>query len=239
MGRSPISIAIERNAMLHSTRTLMLVSGIALALAAGAAHAQSGPTPEITFTIEWQGEVVSPSSPTIKGFVYADLYPDPGTIIYIQGPLPGKGQNGEVKTFASSILDLLNLQNGLTGTLNWTVPPEFGIAGLPGTPDGNGGITGSTAGQFGPPINPNPVITGKAKVLELTWTTSDFTFRNVLFGTNAKSGKVFADVGLPNGAWIGASATILNGQGGFSVIPAPGLLATLCAGVFLAARRRR
>lgn len=215
----------------------MLVSGVALALAGGIAQAQ--PEPEITFSIEWQGEVVSPSSPTIKGFVYADIYPKPGTIIYIKGPLPGKGQTGEVKTFASSILDLLNLQNGLSGTLNWTVPPEFGIAGLPGTPDGNGGIAGSSAGQIGPPINPNPVMTGKAKVLELTWTTSDFTLRNVLFGTNGKSAKVFADIGLSSGGWIGASATIVNGQGGFSVIPTPGILTTFGVGMILATRRRR
>ncbi len=191
-------------------------------------------TPTFTYSIEWEN-APSPGVPA-KGAVYANCE-EIGKAIQWFTP-PGTGQWGTAKAFASTIFNLVNMQNATTGELYWSVPPELDSAVNKGTSDGNGGITASQAGQFGPPVNTNPVVTKKVKVLNLSWTTTDFsTMRFVKWTTKATSGKVFLDVGLA--AWVGQNVIKVDGSGGFWVVPAPsGLGLVGLAGVVTTRRRR-
>ncbi len=213
------------------TTQRIFMAGLAVCVA-GAASGQL--TAKLTYTIEWD-KGPQPGVPA-TGAVYATIDPEIGKSIQWFTP-PGTGQLGTLKAFASSIFNFVNVQNGTTGTLSWTVPPEFNLANKPGTPDGNGGILATNAGQFGPPINTSPVVTNKVKLLNLAWLTTDFTMRTVEFKTKATSGKVFLDVGLA--AWVGQNCELIDGSGSFLIMPTPSGLALVGIAGVMAARRRR
>ena len=207
-----------------------------MACVAGAALAGSALgqlTPTFTYTIEWENTPLP--GVAAKGAVYSNCE-EIGKEIQWFTP-PGTGQWGTAKAFASTIFNLVNVQNAATGSLNWTLPPEFNT-NSPGNSDGNGGIKGVNAGQVGFPGNPNPIVTKKLKILYLSWTTTDFsTMRFVEWTTQATSGKVFLDVGLA--AWVGQNVIKVDGSGGFWVVPAPSGLALVGLAGVAAARRRR
>ncbi len=198
------------------------------------AHGQLDPEVTITYSIVWDGES-SPSSPSVKGAVWATISPEVGTAVTVmQFPY----FKGSLAAFASSIFDVNNAQNGATGMLAWTVPSEFNVANLPGIPDGTGGIQGAQAGQFPYPKNPSPVINNAVELLELEWSTSDFgVARFVEFTTSVLSCKAYVDIGLSS--WIGAKCTPADGSGGFWVVPAPSGMALMGLAGVAAARRRR
>ncbi len=198
----------------------------------GSAGAQL--TPTFTYTIEWENAPLP--GVAAKGGVYV-MCEEIGKDIQWFTP-PGTGQWGEAKAFASTIYSVVNVQNATTGTLSWTVPAEFSISQKPGDGDGNGGISSIHGGQFGPPLNTNPVVDNKVKVLTLEWMTTDFsTYRFVEWTTKATSGKVYLDVGLS--AWVGQNVIKVDGSGGFWVVPAPGGLALMGLAGVAAMRRRR
>ncbi len=212
-------------------------AGLVLASALGFAYAAPGqtyPKETLTYSVEWENA----PSPGVaaKGAVWATLSPDSGTkVLWANWQWPSEGT---LMAFASSIFNLANVQNATTGTLAWTVPTAFNIAGKPGTPDGNGGISQVNSGQFAFPTNPSPIVTQKVKLLDLAWSTDDFSFaRFVEFQAKATSGKVYLDVGLA--AWVGENCVKVDGSGGFWVVPSPSGWALMALAGVAATRRRR
>ncbi len=208
-----------------------------MACVAGAALAGSALgqlTPTFTYTIEWENAPLP--GVAAKGAVYSNCE-EIGKEIQWLTP-PGTGQWGTAKAFASSVFSIVNVQNATTGWISWTVPAEFQASGKTGQSDGNGGIVGVNAGQISPPMNPNPVVAKKVKVLDLSWTTTDFsTMRFVEWTTKATSGKVYLDVGLAG--WVGQNVIKVDGSGGFWVVPAPSGMALMGLAGVAATRRRR
>ncbi len=205
-----------------------------LAVAGLAAATNAQPIETLTYSVEW--DLASISSGANTGGVYVTITPDIGTTT-AWNTKPGTGQAGKLMAFASSIMNLLNTQNGTNGALTWSVPTDVNAANLPGTDDGAGGIKLSQAGQFGPPVNPTPNTKQKVKILDLKWTLGVLGNYDVSYATQSTSGKVFLDVGLS--AWVGENAVKVDGKGGFSVTPAPASLALLGLGGLVAGRRRR
>jgi hypothetical protein len=207
----------------------------ALAAAAGmatVASAQEG----MTFSIKWDKAVVN-NGEVQTGSVWATFTPPIGSNTNWNTP-PGSGQPGTVEAFASSQGHLLNILNGTAGTLAWTVPSAVNLANKPGTPDGNGGISTTQAGQFGPPANPTPLLDNPIKILDLMWTPSNYSAKTVTYKFDGTSAKLWLDVGLQ--AWVGENAIITDsGNTSFEVVPAPATLALLGLGGLVAGRRRR
>lgn len=210
-------------------RSTALLAGVATV-----ANAQY-PIETLTFSIEWENDV-SPSNPMVKGAVWATISPDIGATV-AWNTKPGTGQLGTLEAFASTIFNTSNVENGATGKLAWTVPTNYNVNGKIGTPDGNGGIHETNVGQFGPPVNTSPLIDQKVKLLDLTWVTSDFSARHVQYETQAIWAKVYLDVGLA--VWVGENASIVNGSGGFWVVPAPSVVALIAPLLLVATKRRR
>lgn len=173
----------------------------------------------------------------VKGSVNIEITPEFGSTVTWTMGAHGKGQPGTLKAFASSILDLANILNGTKGTLAWTVPSEFTGNGLPGTPNGNGGITGSNAGQAGFPFNPEPNIDNPVKVLDLLWKLNDPAFVGTVdYQVSPKSGKAFIDIGVSQ--WV-AGAAELSGSSASFEIPAGSTLAAFGFGLAVLTQRRR
>jgi hypothetical protein len=175
--------------------------------------------------------------------VYATISPGQGTVVPWTTP-PGKGQPGVIKGFASSIFDFLNTLNGTEGTLKWTVPHSLDLVNLPGTPDGNGGIKGTTAGQ----VTPGGIGGGyfnydnPIKILDLQWQDTGEMFNGfVEYTTKVSSSKVFLDIGTTNPLWVVHNATkIVNGVGMFGVsIPSPASVMLLGLAALVTPRRRQ
>ncbi len=210
---------------MNPSRTLRIVASAAL-IAGAAPFAFAQPVESLSLTIEWaKPTILFGESNTAK--VHATLGPDIGSGTKWNTP-PGTGQPGVLKAFASTILDLPNLQNGQKGTLAWKMNPEFWegvVEPIPPKPDGNGGLKDFNLGQFGPPLNPTPNTNQSVWLFDLTWTadqgaTAPFM---VEYATKLVTAKVYLDVGLSN--WVGENAAKIDGQGGFIVIPAPSILA--------------
>ena len=207
----------------------------ALAAAAGmatVASAQEG----MTFSIKWDKAQVN-NGEVQTGSVWATFTPGAGSTTN-WNTAPGTGQSATVKAFASSQGHLLGVLNATAGTLAWTVPSALNIANKPGTSDGNGGINGTQAGQFGPPANQNPILDNPIKILDLMWTPSDYNAKTVTYKFDGTSSKIWLDVGLQ--AWVGENAIITDSaNASFEVVPAPATLALLGLGGLVAGRRRR
>jgi hypothetical protein len=99
----------------------------------------------IKYTIKWEKTVIQTFGDTNKGEVFAEIIPGIGSTVAWTTP-PGKGQPGKIMAFGSTIFDIINLEGGLSGTLQWTVPKPFDLFSLPGTNDGNRGIKEIHAG---------------------------------------------------------------------------------------------
>lgn len=209
-----------------------------LAVAGLAAVAQAQDT-TMTYSIVWDKASINPGE-TNTGKVVVEIKPGIGSTI-LWTTAPGKGQAGILKAFASSIFDTLSVLNGNQGTLAWTVPAALGVAGIPGTSNGAGGITGTNAGQVAPPLNPTPVLDNPITVLNISWTGNAGFSGDVNYGIKSSSGKMFLDISTGgNPIWVGHNATSrVDGQGGFTVVPAPASMALLGLGGLVAARRRR
>jgi hypothetical protein len=209
-----------------------LFAVLAVAGIAAAANAQDT---TITYTIKWDNASIN-NGGTNTGAVYAEITPGIGSAVKWT-TAPGKGQAGTIEAFASSVFDTLNLLNGSNGALSWTVPAALNVAGIPGSANG-GGIAGTNAGQVGKTLNPNPVLDNPIKLLDLSWTDTTGGTYDVNYGIKSASGKMFLNIGIAN--WVGHNATFrVDGQGGFSVVPAPASMALLGLGGLVAARRRR
>ncbi len=220
--------------MKRSVAAAVGVCGMAAAMAGGGAGAQ--PLETITLSVEWEKAVIGPGETNV-GHIVATVSPQIGSMVAWNTP-PGTGQPGKLIAFASVIFDLQNAGNALNGALAWTVPSEFNIANKPGTPDGNGGIKGTTAGQFVGNPNPNPNYNQQVTVLNLSWKeTSSVGAYDVLFATKLTSAKVGLDVGLPG--YVGENCVKIDGQGGFLVVPGPGVWAAMLAVPCVVLGRRR
>jgi hypothetical protein len=206
-----------------------------LAVAGLATVSNAQPIEALSYSVEWDFASIN-NGGTNTGGVYATITPDIGTQT-AWNTVPGKGQAGILKAFASSIIALVNNLNGLNGNIAWTVPADMNLANIPGVPDGLGGITNSQSGQFGPPTNPTPNLKQKVLILALSWTDTAGGNYSVDYGVKSSSGKVWLDVGLA--AWVGENAVRTDGKGGFNVVPAPASLALLGLGGLIAGRRRR
>jgi hypothetical protein len=214
-------------------RTATVAIGLFFALRA-TSFAQ--PLEQLTFSVVWDKAVIAHGE-TNTGKVMATIGPGIGTIT-AWNTLPGKGQTGIIEAFASAIFHFKGMENGLNGTFSWTIPVEFNFSSLPGVPWPTGGAMGVNAGQFGPPTYPNPNVKQTVTILEFAWhEVAGGGPYNVLFEAEATSAKVYLDVGL--NSWVGENAVKLNGEGGFSVIPAASTAWPVVAGLAVLARRRR
>lgn len=198
-----------------------------------AARGLAQPLETITYSIEWDSPSVLS---VVTGSVYASITPDLGTTT-AWNTKPGVGQSATLMRFKSSILDFVNVKNGMLGTLTWTVPAELNV-GVPGAPDGNGGIKSSQAGQFMPPTVPMPLPLQKVKVLELKWTLNEPSpvIFQVTFATKSSSAQVYLDAGLAS--YVGENAVKVDGEDSFEVIPAPRSAALVGLATLMTRRRR-
>ncbi len=217
-------------------RSVAAAIGVCGLAAAMAATARAQPLETITLSVEWEKAVIGPGETNV-GHVVATVSPKIGSMVAWNTP-PGTGQLGKLIGFLSSIFDLQNAGNALNGTLAWTVPSEFNVANKPGTPDGLGGINGTNAGQFLGNPNPNPNYSQQVTILNLTWKeTSGVGAYDVLFATKLISAKVGLDVGLSS--YVPENAVKIDGQGGFGVVPGPGVAMLAFAVPMLGRRRAR
>lgn len=217
------------------TKACVALVGVAAGLFAGLALGQDT---TMSYSITWDKPTIE-NGQTNTGAVWVTIAPGIGSSVQWTTP-PGKGQPGTIEAFASSVFDTMNLLNGSNGQLSWTVPTEFNVAGLPGTPDGNGGISGTSAGQLsgGGGINPNPNVSNPVKLLNLQWKAEAAGAYDVNYGLKSLTGKMFLNIGISN--WVGHNATFrVDGQGGFSVIPVPSAAAAFGFGVLILGRRTR
>jgi hypothetical protein len=170
------------------------------------------------------------------GAVWAEFSPPIGSQAIWDTP-PGSGQPSNVEAFAMSRGDLLNVLNGAPGLLQWSVPASLNIANKPGTPDGNGGISKTQAGQFGAPAEPDPVLDNPIRILDLAWSSDDPTPRTVAFRFDCEITKIYLDYGL--GGWVGDKWFAIDSPDtGFEVVPAPAAWALVLLGLPRQARRR-
>jgi hypothetical protein len=205
---------------------------IVVLVAASAAAAANG-REAVSFTIKWDKAVVAPGE-VQTGSVWAEFAPGVGELAIWN--TPGGGESAIVAAFASSQGNLLNILNGATGALTWTVPEALNIAMKPGTADGQGGIKGSSAGQFGPPANPDPITDNPIRILDLAWATDNGTPRPIAYRFDALATKIFLDV--PSFQWTPDPwIPVDSPDTAFEVIPGPGAIAGL--GLAALVRRRR
>ncbi len=220
---------------MNTKRLLLMVAAGSLGML-GHASAQEV---TITYSIKWElQDPVFPGVPN-KGEVWATISPEMGTVIPWT-TAPGKGQPGKLLAFSSSVFDTLNVSNGQMGTLKWTVPPEFNLAGIPGVPDGNGGIQGTTSKQtVGLPPNPN--LDQSVKILDLVWTgVVPGNGELIDYQISAASANVYLDIGQVGPVYVIHKAKFINGGGSFYYgTPAPGTLAIGGLALALVSRRRR
>ena len=78
-------------------------------------------------------------------------------------------------------------------------------------------------------------------VLKIAWKAPAITDGfDVMYSTKVTAGKVFLDIGTTSPKWVGENAVKIDGQGGFTVLPAPGAgFAFIGAVVALQSARRR
>jgi hypothetical protein len=222
-----------------NTRVNLLAVGFAIGIGGSVVLAQ--PETAMTYSIVWEKSQIAPGE-TNNGKVVCTIEPGLGTVVPWTTP-PGKGQPGAIKSFASSIIDVVNVLNGKEGQLSWRIPATLNISGKPGMLNANGDIVQSCSGQVAPPTNPGPIIDNPIALLTVDWTASTQVSSpfDVQYSVKATSGKMFIDIGLPSGGWVGHNATkLVSGpSGGFTVIPAPGAASAIVLAGFVTLRRRR
>ena len=218
------------------TKTCVALVGLAGGFFAGFALGQDT---TITFSIKWDKPTIG-AGETNTGAVWAEITPGLGSSIKWTTP-PGKGQQGTIVAFASTVFDTMNLLNGGKGQLKWTVLPDWATVGIPGEPDGNGGIKGTNAGQVAEGgLNPQANKKNPVQLLSLTWTAQAGGMYDVAYGLSSKSGKMYLNIGTGFQFWVAQAATFrVDGQSGFSVIPAPAAWCVAGLSTLLACRRRR
>ncbi len=223
---------------MNITLRIPVRSAIAAAalILAGAARGQY-PAETITYSIEWEKTVIAPGEAN-TATVRATITPEIGTLCHWNSGGGGTGQPGVLKAFASTIFDFVSVSGADKGTIvEALVPTEFAIAPDPITPVGTTGVK-VKAGQYAFPINPNPNVNQSVAVLSFTWLAGDAgQAYEVLYQTQAVSGKVYLDVGLA--VWVGDNTVKVNGQGGFSVTPSPASWAAYVPLLLIAGQRRR
>lgn len=207
-------------------------------LAVGAIPSQAQPIEAITYSIEWDKPAIAPGEKN-TATIWATVSPEIGAAV-AWNSVPGTGQPGTLVAFALSTMDVLNVANATNGTLSWTVPSFWTMLGKPqGVPDGSGGIKNSNAGQYpvgGP--NPLPDLSQVVPVLKLAWVASGSNGPyDVLFATKASLAKVYLDVNLAS--WVAEKTVLIDGQGGFTVTPAPSAIALAVPLLIGAGWRRR
>jgi hypothetical protein len=216
------------------------ISMIALAGLPTAALAQ--PDTTMTYSIVWEKSVIAPGE-TNKGKVVCTIEPGLGTVVPWTTP-PGKGQPGTIMAFASSNFDITNVQNGLNGKFSYLgEPPALNSSGACSV-DPQGNIINVAVGQTGLPLNTQPVLDNPIVIFNLWWTAGGGPGSpyEVAYSPLVKAGKMFLDVGLPSGGWVGHSATTFLSLPGstFTVIPAPSMVLALggVGAIMLVPRRR-
>ncbi len=214
-----------------STRVQGATSGVFLTWA-GLATAQ--PIETMTYDVVWDLAQIEPGQ-TNKGQVLVTIFPDIGSKV-AWNTAPGTGQPATLMAIAISFFDLLGEGLAGTGTLEWTVPSDVNAYNTPGVAGPNGGITGVKTGQTCC-ANPFPNTKQVVTLLDLAWTAPmDGPLGQVAYTTSVSQGKVYIDVGLA--AWVGETCVLNNGDGGFLVVPAPGI-ATLVGAASLGAWQRK
>jgi len=215
--------------------------GVVVACAGGT---QAQPIESITFSIEWEKPSIQ-FGETNTAKVFATITPDIGTQTK-WNTSPGKGQAGVLKAFASSVMDWKSVQNGAKGSIALDPNPVFlpmGPIPIEPMPDGQGGFKGLPLGQVAFPLNPAPNTDQKVWLFDFHWTanlgpvpTSPYV---VEYTTSALSAKVFLDIGTTSPVWVGENAVKIDGQGGFTVVPAPGIVVCGLFAIGVCVQRRR
>lgn len=170
-----------------------------------------------------------------------------GTAVW--NTLGGTGQIGTVAGFSLAVFNLMsNPAAGVSGSWsNIAFNPLFSIFSTPGTIAGNNVNNANIGTGFGPPLSA-PVNGSPLALWTGTWTASAASgvgavglITDALQGSPAHPNTVHV--------WLGSTVIgqftvedawgVTDGQGSFSVIPAPASLALLGLGGLVAARRRR
>ncbi len=206
-------------------------------LTAAAIHAHAQPIEQIEYSIVWDKPVLMPGE-VQTGHVWLKASPDIGSVVQ-WNTSPGTGQPATLMAIASSFIEIQNIANGLTGEIiqiwldsGW----DSGGAGMPPDPNGN---WKTNFGQFGKPVNQNPNTNAAVSPYHFVWDpTGDYTPREVTYGINPTSGKVYLEVpGLS--AWVGENAVKLGSQASFQVVPAPPSFMLILLGCGALGARRR
>jgi hypothetical protein len=233
-----------------------VLAGSALLALAGTAFGQGATTTEATvsYTLSWQdtgnnnGVLEQGESAILH--ISASMSPAVNTVIGFSGGLGGP--TGTLRGIASGFLDLTGT-GGTQGTFNldplagYGTDPTWDLIGPAGygTPNGTG-LLNIQFGQF--PTGSSSVNTTNPieNVWTGVWTPSDYSSRNVVFGTTdgtaAGSGNASAVIikwGALNGNIETATALSSFGSVTIPVVPAPSSLALLGLGGLIAGRRRR
>lgn len=192
---------------------------------------------QIEYSIVWDKPVLN-AGEVQTGHVWLKVTPDIGAAVQ-WNTMPGTGQAATLMAIASSFIEILNISNGLSGevTQSWLDSGwNSGGAGMP--PDANGNWK-TNFGQFGKPVNQSPNTNAAVSPYHFVWDPKgNYTPREVTYGINPTSGKVYLEVpGLA--VWVGENAVKIGSQSSFQIVPGPGSVALLAGFVPLLARRAR
>lgn len=203
-------------------RIICCTLGIAAVIACSAAAQEKA-----TFIIDVVGGPVSPHNPSVTVKIYASF-------------------PSQYWAFGSTYFDLASTDT--SGEFSGMTKPTASGIGLPpgpcsepwfpGTPDGNGGLTGLYAFQFNA-VGCFARTTNPIQIWEATWSTQTFTNRTVVVSTvNVLSFIVYTDhnQSLPN--VVLTPNLFVPGEASIEVVPAPGALVIVGALTFAIRRRR-
>ncbi len=201
----------------------------------GTTVAIAQPIEQIEYSIAWDKPVLMPGE-VQTGHVWLKVTPDIGSAVQ-WNTMPGTGQAATLKAIASSIMNVTNVANGLTGSMTyWKQESGWNASQFGGKGDGNGGIKQINVGQFADPwANTNPSV----NVFLFVWDPlGDYAPRTVTYEVSATTGKVWLEVpGLS--MWVGENAVKIASQSSFQIVPGPGAVVLFAGLVPLLARRAR
>ncbi|MFM9997027.1 MAG: PEP-CTERM sorting domain-containing protein [Phycisphaerales bacterium] len=219
-------------------KTRAILALTAAAGLAGVANAQE----TAQYIIGVSAATISPGQ-SVNVSVSASYAPGVGANA-VWNTLGGTGQTGTVAGFSLAVFNLLgNAAAGVSGSWsNLVIGPGFSPFANAGTIAGNN-VNGAEIGTgFGPPLATAPT-TNPVLLWTGTWTASAASGVGAMNLTASALNGGLVHIWLQGGT-VGAFASedawgVTNGQGTFSVIPAPASLALLGLGGLVAARRRR